>query len=248
MSPRSRVLSIDLDVFVEPPVMFVGDDNPRPCDADHRVASVHEVTGFLLRCGLDQTSPVRGIVMEYHVELFHQLRSMMDSGLLHRPFDLVHADAHADMAAGISMAPRRIMTEVLFEAPERRVPLAAEFVTSADWLAWAVACRWVKSIVHVRHSAELAATRDYVDCWFRDDNPSSGIVEMKAYEPSRFPDLYCGTGPAHVEPPTAFRTCELNTYRTSCSFDLVSICRSPAFVPPNADALLPILASFVRIG
>ena len=244
-SPRSRVLSIDLDVFVDPPVLNVKDNDPRPDEDGYRITEASAVEDFLRRCGLNPAFPARGFVIEHHVELFHRLREMIDNGSLTAPFDLVHADAHADMAAGFSFAPQRIMTYALHRPLAERVRLAAAEASSADWLAWAVACCWLRSIVHVRRDANSAwARRDYLDCWFRDGDPASGIIEMAAYAPPEGWSL--DARPTHTEPRVEFSTCDLGTYRASSRFDLVAVCHSPAFVPPTGDVLLPILKSVVQ--
>jgi len=243
-SPISLVLSIDLDVFVDPPLHWVKDDSPRPKKGGFRIAKAREVEDFMCRCNLYPASPTRGVVVEHHVELFHWLRKMIDNRSLTAPFDLVHADAHADMAAGVNSTPHRIMTHVLHRPSAERVGLAAGQVTSADWLAWAVACGWLRSIVHVRRDADPTRARDYPPCWFHKRDHASGIMEMVVLTREEF--LCAEPKPTHTEPQVAFSTCDLDTYRASSRFDFVAVCHSPAFVPRSGDVLLRILQGVVQ--
>jgi hypothetical protein len=243
-SAACRVLSIDLDVFVSPAVLDANDDSPRPDKRGYRIKDAEQVGDFLRRCRLDSASPTRGVVVEHHVELFHWLQKMISSGSLAVPFDLVHADAHADMTSGFGLTPLRIITEVLHRPPAERAGLAAGRVNSTDWLAWAIACRWLRSVVHVRQDADPYIARDYPPCWVRAREHASGIIAMVALSRS---ELYSGQPkPTSVEPQVEFSTCELDQYRSSGRFDLVAVCHSPAFVPTTGDALLPILKRVVQ--
>lgn len=89
------ILDIDLDAFVQPPVIAQKKGAPRPPDADHTLYTNEEVTRLLRqKWNVRPETPLA--LLEDHDEILAPIETLIDQGLLRPPFIWVHIDAHDD--------------------------------------------------------------------------------------------------------------------------------------------------------
>src|ERR1700721_4274969 len=99
----ARLLGIDLDIFVSP--IECMHRNNRPQDDLCDIWPAEDVRRFLEDvCHLDRNHPTPGLVFEEHDELFDGAAWLIEQKAIAVPFDLVHVDAHADIACGQGVA------------------------------------------------------------------------------------------------------------------------------------------------
>lgn len=90
------ILDIDLDAFVQPPVIAVRANDPRPADDDYTVLSNDQVTGLLHdRWKVTKDTPL--VLLHDHQEILVAVEKLAAQGLLTPPFIWVHVDAHDDL-------------------------------------------------------------------------------------------------------------------------------------------------------
>ncbi len=96
------------------------------------------------------TAKLPGFVVEHHAELFACWREAIARGAMQPPFSVSHVDGHADLGLGDS-GYMYLMTELLFLRPEeRQFPMTGPGgLDDGNWLAFAIACRWVGDLVYV---------------------------------------------------------------------------------------------------
>ena len=157
-----RVLDLDLDFFVHPVVFGAEPNGLRPDPGTYRVeidpdtqlesVDVEEadpidaaVAYARERLRLDESGP--GRIVENHGEVFALWRDLIDNGTLRLPFHVTHVDAHGDFSEG--QTGYRGVFEVLGLAPSERPARSQGLLTDGDYLAHAVACRWIAELHYV---------------------------------------------------------------------------------------------------
>jgi hypothetical protein len=156
-----RVLDLDLDFFVWDVAHWRAEAAGRLDAADYPPWTVEESMEFLQeRCGLRGALP--GVAVENHGELFFRWRDAIDAGKLVPPFHVTHVDAHADLGLG-DCGFIYLMSSLLFAPLEqRRSPRTGDDALSdGNYLAFAIACRWLSELVYVsteRSPHEIPAT------------------------------------------------------------------------------------------
>ena len=116
-------------------------DEYPPWSRDEALAFLHD------RCKL--TDPLPGFVVENHGELFEQWAAAIDAGKLMPPLSVAHVDAHADLGLG-DIGYVYLLTELLFLPVEERRSPRAGAVTDGNWLAFAIASRWISDLLQRR--------------------------------------------------------------------------------------------------
>ena len=111
------------------------------------MATTGETMSFLSeRCGLD--TPLPGFAVENHGEVFAKWLALIEAGSLKPPFHVTHVDAHGDLSLG-EIGYKHILTELVHLPPKERPVAAAARVGDGDYLAYALACRWVSDLDYV---------------------------------------------------------------------------------------------------
>ncbi len=184
------------------------------------------------RCGLDNARPIPGRLVTHHHEAYFFWRELVRGGALSTPFDVVHVDAHADLGTG-DAGYVNLMTDVLHRPVERRadVERAHDRLNAGNYLAFAAACRWVRSLLYV---ANPAARDDLMYLHFKNFDAGSGLLAAQGVRPARSRrDLHARTsrtrsgwsqksrfGRSHRRLPVRRR-----------ASTLPSLCQSPGFTP-----------------
>lgn len=244
-----RVLDIDLDFFVSK-IAYFRADVERLDSQDYRMQSIRTVRKFLEdRCLLNRATPVPGRIVEHHDEAFYFWRELINSGDLTAPFSVTHVDAHADLGLG-DRGYVYLMGELLHLPVERRVdPIrSSDGMGPGNYLAFAVACRWIKEINFVPHPK---SRQDLMPYHFLGYDTSSGVIELKSCNPDAFKKIWFeatdeGLGVIAREPHVRFVRTEKAKFRAVQPFDKVVVSRSPGFTPAEADGILGEIRRYVR--
>ena len=240
-----RVLDLDLDFFLNRVAQFKS-DNERLSDQDYSVWPAVAVRNFLEhQCGLSSEKPIRGRFVEHHDQAFHFWRELIQGGQLEVPFDVVHIDAHADLGMGEN-AHRFLMTELLAKDVHLRPDLAVAsgMLGPGNYLAFALACRWLSSLIYVRNPK---TGDDLMSVHFKDCDPSTGVLELKRWTDDEFDGHMfrrrkCPHGVP--EPQVPFQLPLSSEYKADAAFSFIVLSQSPGFTPPAADRLIPVIQEY----
>jgi hypothetical protein len=234
-----RVLDLDLDFFLTDAAILRGPDDGRLDGADFPPWPLEQVLAFLHeRCGL--TDPLPGFVVENHGELFTRWREAIDAGLLQAPFHVTHVDAHADLGLGDS-GYVYLMTSLLFEKPEdRRHPNTGEGgLGDGNYLAFAIACRWLAELVYVFNDG--GGGDDVLPYLMEGFDPRARSIQLASVASRRELSENLMTPENltvdHREPTVPFTATGWQDFQADQPFDFICLARSPAFTPPEADAI-----------
>jgi hypothetical protein len=230
-----RVLDVDLDFFVEPPVHWPQWDDRCPEEGRH-VLRLEEALAFMrTRCLLN--GPLPGGVAEAHDEVFWLWRDAIGSGALEPPFHVTHLDAHADLGLGDS-GWVYLMTDLLRrDVADRAEPRTGHgALNEGNFLLYALACRWLDSLEYVYGPGGGGDELVYA---LRDFDREADEVQLKAIssEAAKRPLDFRGWDVLHLEPGVPYRRHEADKYQAGTGFDLIFLTRSPLYTPASADAL-----------
>jgi UPF0489 domain len=144
------VLDLDLDFFVWPIAHWPEGPGRLP-EAEYEHSSPDEVREFLKgRCFLKSGKNIPGHEMIEHRDAFPTWRRWLHTGLLSAPFNVIHVDAHADLGLG-GGGWIYLLSEVLaLPVTQRREPqIGPSALNSGNYLAFAIANRWISSLTYV---------------------------------------------------------------------------------------------------
>ncbi len=166
----------------------------------------------------------------------------------------MHVDAHADLGRG---DPNwgYLVSEVLQRTPsDRATGLDEERFGCANYLAFAVACRWLKKLTYVYHQTcnKENGLGDLLHFHFKDFDPKTNTLQLKSTED---PDLLYDEEnfAANVEkriialePEVPFEAVHPDSFRDEGNFDFVVLCQSPEYTPETSDALIPVIERYIE--
>jgi len=234
-----RVLDIDLDFFLADccPLAAPG---RRPALEGHEPWAEEAVVAFLEgNCGLSETAPLPGRIMETHDGALRFWDERLREGSLRAPFHVTHVDAHSDLGIG-RPGPGFVLNSVLGREPARRADISAYYaqkqLDEANYLLFALAFRWIGRLDNVRNP------RSRPDIPREILAPGRGDAIRLSSFVSRF--LEERNGP---EPEVPFHVYDdYAAFRAPGDFDFMTVAVSPRYAPREADALLPVFARYMR--
>ena len=211
-----------------------------------------QVREFLeTRCRLDRKRPVRGAFLTAHHEVFKLWRDEIAGGRLSAPFDVVHVDAHADLGEDDASWP--YIGGTLLHLPLSQRPDVADGrvgLHEGNFLAIALACRWISRLTYVHHRERLfhLDLGDVPRLALKNFDAGTNTLQLKKLRP--------GTPAAHdsfiepqdivdVEPEILLEIRAWETFTTARNFDRVYLTQSPRYTPETADALIPVILEYI---
>ncbi|MGI8796797.1 MAG: hypothetical protein ACR2IR_09510 [Acidimicrobiia bacterium] len=233
----TRVLNLDLDFFLRDAAHWRGRQHERLDANECPPWLLEEAISFLEdRCGLAGKLP--GFVVEHHGELFDRWRSAIDGGRLNVPFHLTHVDAHADLGLG-DAGYVYLMTKLLFGAPKNRRYPDPDELADGNWLAFAIACRWVSAMVYVFNDG---GGDDLFPYHMQNFDVTADNIELKAIRPEDWKAVEYKVDKrsaviAHREPLVPIQQMRWDSFATDQPFDVICLAQSPPFTPPEADVI-----------
>ena len=203
------------------------------------------------KCGLSTENPIDGRIVSNHKEAFYFWRELIESNAITEQFEVVHVDAHSDLSYGWhNLYWIYLLGELLHKPIEERMydKKIPKKMNCANYLAFAVACRWINKITFVTHAQWKDDLTIY---FFRDSNPSTGYLELPCYkiddiENRKFHRIYKTINPLFTEPPIPFITIPHEQYKNNKPFSFITFSTSPPFTPPTADPLVEIIESYIN--
>lgn len=244
-----NIADIDLDIFLDEVCSI--DRRPR-APSTTRPWHEEQLRRFLEdQCGLKRapsSSRPKGRFVVHHDEAFPILRALSENGAV--PLTLTHIDAHSDLGTGFGdLSWQDIGGRLLGLPPKERataIPQTGmERISPANYLSYALACRWLRALTYVHHAR---SGDDLMPFFFRDFDAACGVMELR-YVP-RVRDVHSREElralPHSLEPPIPFHKIPVEAYRAAEPFDYVILCQSPGYTPVEADALIPIFKDYIE--
>ena len=247
---RYTVADIDLDLFLERFDNLDGGRNRQPSTLG--AWSPERLRTFLEKqCSFNQRrNRIPGSFIVDHDEALDIIGKLAGQ---YGPLDLIHMDSHADLGTGLcDLAWIDIGSRLLgFDSDRRPGAILREgghVMSPANYLAFVLACRWLKSLVYVHHPS---GADDLMPFFSRDFDITNGVTEMrfvpegldeaiKALSRDRLRAL-----PHHLEPAIPFRKVATCDFSAAISFDFVIVCQSPGYTPIETDGLITVFVDYV---
>jgi len=231
-----RFLDLDLDFFLNKNAYYSACDSGR-LGSGYKPWSVSKVRHFLEdRCGLSSDAPVQGRTVESHDRVLDFWRTLIESGRLRIPFEVIHIDAHPDLWVGGGLY---LTSEFLHIDSERGLAmLKRKHVHSGNYLTFAIAYGWVGSLVWIPLLKHLKSPPEW------DGDARSILIQLKKRKGERSPIRDLPT--IERERGVHFKILPWYKFRTSEIFDYIALSRSPNFTPPESDVLVPIIEGYIK--
>ncbi len=249
-----RVLDIDLDFFLDDIAHYQNGHGCQRLSEDHYNRwAVSEVQTFLEnQCGLSTESPISGRIFTHHHEVFYSWRESIQNGRLTVPFDVVHIDAHSDTGNG-DWSCEYLMSEILDMPVDKRMYPKEDkngFISlgAGNYLAFALACRWIKSVTFV---TPQKWSNDLGTLYCKNFDPESGSFQLKKYNAEQIEELVTvkprpDIQPLDVEPEVPYCIVSSEDFQSSGDYSFMSLTQSPSFTPLSSDELIPVILKYIN--
>lgn len=224
-----RILDLDLDFFLNANAYLSRHDSGR-LGKEYKPWSAPKVRRFLEdRCGLSPGAPVQGRTVEKHDGVLDFWRTLIKSGSLSTPFDLVHIDAHPDIWVGstLHLAAGRLYVEPL-KGP---AILKKKDIHAGNYLTFAIAYGWVASLVWI----PLLKRMKDKPVW---DGDARSALKKRTEGNDGITVARESGVPFEILPWRKFRAAE--------KFDYIALSRSPDFTPPESDRLIKVVEDYIK--
>lgn len=243
-----RIIDIDLDFFLDD-IDHGTRYRKRLSDKEFNPWNENDVVQFLeSQCGLKAKKIPGRYVEEHHEALFFWIELISKEKLI-TPFEVVHIDAHADLGMG-DAAYVYIMNDLLHVAVgERKTLLVDEKgeiqengkkVNEGNYLAFAIALRFVSQLKYVTHEIVLNTPIDIPHHYIKDNT-----IQMKATV-NYNPILLNSPMPIKsYEPEVPLEKISKSEFQDNGNFDFIVLSHSPAYTPKSSDVLIPIIKNYI---
>mgnify|MGYP001084839497 CR=1 FL=1 len=234
------VLTVSLDFFVNPLPPWAGPGGKRLSDDHYRVWPEADLRRFLEKgCGLDPAHPLPGAVVDDHEGPFRIWQDLLRRGELEAPFDLVQVDAHTNLGSHDTGWFYALGTLMHLPREKRAAALDTKRITPENYLLLAAACGWLRTITLVTHPQWEP---DALDLLFREGNPATGELELRAYDRNLLHMALEVEGmdlpqPLAADPPIPVWTVDGRELAWDRPFDRVVFTRAMNHTPGEADGL-----------
>lgn len=230
-----RVLDLDMDFFLSQPCPLAA-YGERPDEACARAYSDEEVRRFLEeQCGLSRAHPVPGAVFDTHDKAIDFWQARLQDGSLTAPFEVVHVDAHSDLAFG-PPGTGYVLNVVLSRRREQRATIDAyrEIVEldEANYLLFALAFRWISRLSYVRNpKSHQDIPKQLLD--------ADGNIHLRSYVSALM------EGMNGKEPVIPFDVYDDYRMFHQTGYDFVSMAQSPRYAPASSDRIMDIVREYI---
>jgi len=231
-----RFLDLDLDFFLNKNAYCSGCDGRR-LGSEYKPWSVSKVRRFLEdRCGLSPSAPVQGRTVESHGGVLDFWHTLIESGRLRIPFEVIHIDAHPDLWVGGGL----YLTSGFLHIDSGRglAILKKKPVHSGNYLTFAIVYGWVGSLLWIpllKHLKDLPK-------WDGDARTALMRLKKKKDKSSPIRDLSM----VERERGVPFKILPWYKFRTSEAFDYMVLSRSSDFTPPESDGLITVVEGYMK--
>jgi hypothetical protein len=229
-------LDLDLDFFLNKNAYAHGHIHGR-LGPDYKPWYVYRVRHFLEgRCGLSTDAPLPGLTVINHDKVLGFWRTLIKSGALTIPFDVVHIDAHPDMwvGGGLYLTPGCLHVQPDRELEVFKMKPAHE----GNFLTFALARGWVRSLVWV----PLRKFSEQHPVWDAD----ARMVKARFHQKTSVSSLAKNPSALEKELEIPYRILPWNRFRVHQPFDFMALSKSPGFTPAHSDNLIPVIESYMK--
>jgi hypothetical protein len=231
-----RFLDLDLDFFLNKNAYQSGFNGER-LGAEYQPWSTTRVRNFLEnRCGLSPEIPVQGRTVTSHDDVLAFWQSLIKSGKLKIPFEVIHIDAHPDLWVGQGMY---LTPEYLHvDRKSGRAMLKLKHIHPGNYLTFAIVYGWVGSLVWV----PLLKYWTRLPPW--DADARSIMIQLKKSkgEASAAPQISDTLKERNIH----FEILPWEKFRTRAMFDYIALSKSPDFTPPESDRLITLVEGYMK--
>ncbi|VDN47059.1 conserved protein of unknown function [Petrocella atlantisensis] len=238
-----RILDLDLDFFLDSKANGINLTSGLRLESEYyKPDSKEAVREFLTtKCGLNSNSKVNGCLYTHHDEVFYDIRSKIESGIITEPFDIDHIDAHADLGLG-DCTHVYVMTELIHEIPSQRLYPRESEINPGNFLLYLVISRWVANLTYVYHPDTYHM--DFPHSLFRGGVGASCILEVKKY--SKGTDVTNRKNePVGIDEPIIINSVSRVDFNAAGAYDFVYLTQSPEFTPIESDELISVFEEFI---
>lgn len=257
-----RILSLDLDFFLNYPVTGRADDiNSRPDNHGLVPWSSDEVVRYLEET-LNLKAPVPGKVVTSHHEVFYQWRDLIEREKLTSPFFVCHVDAHADLGVGGSSWVYLHSDFLELPLSERRNPMEGDTgLNFGSFMSFAIGNRWINQVDFVAPTfwrddiSQFQLTEEHLARQGEFIKPGVELhielmhIPRRQFDPISPAKDILKSRRSIGEPKIPFNIVPQNSVAhryERVKWDYVFLSHSPGYVPTTADALLPIISAYIN--
>lgn len=228
-------LDLDLDFFLNKNSYRTICNSGRQ-GSEYKPWSAPKLGHFLeSRCGLSSDSPTPGRSVEIHDEVLNFWRMLIEYGWLKIPFEVVHVDAHPDLWVGDWLS----LTSEFLRVDSKRclVNLREKQINSGNYLTFAIAYGWISSLIWIPLTAPFKDLPEW------DADARSILLQRKKRKLEGYPTQ--GLPKKAREYIIPFKIIPWQRFRTSETFDYITLSRSPNFTPPESDRLIAVIEEYM---
>ena len=252
-----RVLDLDLDFFQEDVINYRNDYGER---LGSHITAAWDKEQFIEylenQLGLKKEKKIKGRIFNHHNEAFYFWRELILQQSLEIPFDVVHIDAHADLGFGDG-SYEYLTTEYMYlDYPTKIYPenlvckkYGKKQFSYANYLIFAVACGWIKSIEYILHYKNYKGV-DLPRVHFKNYDIDTDLLQLKKYK--QFEKLGIAYGRTFEESEIIdigrdidFKCYKGNEVSYGGKFDFISLSISPGYTVVETDILIDILREYI---
>lgn len=247
MSRIINFLDLDLDAFLKG-VPHNAEGKDRPSAERYPPWTEHQVRDFLERqCGLSRGAKIPGRFVVEHDGAYDYWRDLC--GDMAR-LNVTHVDGHADLGMAHDGSWLHLLGEHLHLPVSERIVVERRWgrLNPGNYLCYALAARWINSLVNVYPPGRRPDLPHYL---FRDLDPTSGSIQLRAYAKSYLSSLTFGdqiaiSASSSDNPEVPFRESPIADFMRCESYEYALLSQSPAYTPQAADALIPVFAEYIE--
>jgi hypothetical protein len=241
-----RILDIDLDFFLNK-ISESREDEKRLKKKHYYPWNKKTLESFLEnRCLLSKQSHISGRIVKSHQDAFYFWRELFLAEKISIPFELVHIDAHSDIGIA-DWGWIHITSELLHKPIEERIYPKESMLTGineANYLAFALACRWIKKLTFIIHPEW---ENDLIEVYFKDYDLDSGYIQLKKYDKKELLEKgFELESPLDTEPEVPVEFIPLLCYKNSKRFTLLTLSKSKSYTPKASDRLIKVIRGYIR--
>jgi hypothetical protein len=149
---------------------------------------------------------------------------------------VTHVDAHSDLGLGDATYVE-LLTDLLFRPADDRRDGAAALVNDGNYLAFAIACRWLSDLTLVRNGMGGGRPGDLFPYYM--EHLDADVIRLEAMTRDQLDrrmrdETYV---PAAVEPEVPLQHMSWGDFEAQAPFDVICLARSPDYTPVELDPL-----------
>lgn len=263
MKKTFNLLDLDLDFFLSNIFFYARTDSTNRVTGDTYQPWTKEKTIDFLEhhCLLNLEQKIKGAYFVHHHAVFDYLREII---LKHQDddvqFNIDHIDGHADLGAG-DEGYIYICSELIHQPVKQRYYPQPKDVhqelSPGNFLAYALACRWVKSLNYIIRSD---TGKDVLPIYCKNYDENSGFLQLKGFSRTHLDEMnktFDGLPyekalvvlkkqiPLFLEPQVPFKMIPYEDFLASSTYDYICLTQSPGFTPKASDELIPLIMEYM---